>query len=242
LSGKLDQDEDGRPVLSKLVTMSSLLEAESTLPLSETITSISTDKDGNKVAVASNSTLIEIRGTTELQSTLSIRGGFPITMSPNGRRVAAPMEYMSSKFGVWNTTSGDVEVAFNAFSASTTAFSSDSTMVAIGGFDHKIAVWQCDPLTWKTTLFVDQSRITALVYSPDGTMLAVGTTKTTGLRFPSEPHLGTAYLFDTSDNSLIRKWSCHLGGVTALCFMQERQSLATAGDDGSIFLWSLERP
>ena len=69
--------------------------------------------------------------------------------------------------------------------------------------------------------------ITAISWSPDSRLLAVGTTD------------GTVYLWDTASDSNATPVTlpAHIGRVNALVWTPQKQSLITAGQDGKIEIW-----
>ncbi|KUL88963.1 hypothetical protein ZTR_03582 [Talaromyces verruculosus] len=76
-----------------------------------------------------------------------------------------------------------------------------------------------------------RSQISALSFSPDGTLLAVGDS------------MGKIFVFKTSDGSLVTdRWSSHTSRITSLAWNSKGTHLVSGALDTHIYIWSLARP
>lgn len=76
-----------------------------------------------------------------------------------------------------------------------------------------------------------RSQISALSFSPDGTLLAVGDS------------MGKIFVFKTSDGNLVTdRWSSHTSRITSLAWNSKGTHLASGALDTHIYIWSLARP
>lgn len=149
------------------------------------------------------------------------------------------------------------------------AFSPDGGLLASGGRDHAIRLWQTETGENIQTLTGHGDWITSLAFSPDGTLLAsaardhelhIRNAASGALLHSFSPHTDyiTALAF-TPDSSVIASgsrdgtiWLMHIassteiatlenygGPVWDLAFSPDGSTLASAGEDGLIWLWGI---
>ncbi len=152
---------------------------------------------------------------------------------------------------------------------STLAFSSDETMLASGGADHTVRVWNLSTNQLLFTLKEHEDTIVELVFSHDSQILA-SVDKRGGVKLwelkhgrglvtlmePGNPvqclcfspddtilaiggYNRQATLWDTHDGTLIQTFAAHKSSVDAVVFSHDGRMLATGSPDNSAILWDL---
>ena len=117
--------------------------------------------------------------------------------------------------------------------AAIVAHPSLTQVIATGGWDQRIALWDVSNPAAPTRLAAlegTSSFVNQLAFSPDGRLLA------------SAQSDGRVVLYDTSDLSKIVEasgWTAHTGTVFDLAFRADGKVLATAGEDKLVQLWDV---
>ncbi len=105
------------------------------------------------------------------------------------------------------------------------AFSADETLLAAGNFE-KIRLFGSQ----KKTHFKEVTKVygTALVFSPDETMLVVGLVS------------GGIQLLDITTGDKLTTLDGHTAPIVKLLFSPDRKTLVSTGYDGTILVWDWE--
>jgi WD40 repeat protein len=129
-----------------------------------------------------------------------------------------------------NLTTATLTQAFPAHSgwATTVSFSSNGKILASGGTDSTVKVWNAENGRLLFTLEGHLSDITNISFRPDGKILA------------SSSEDGTVRVWNVENGLEISTLEGHLGSVTSVMFSPDGKTLASAGIDNTIKLWNLE--
>ncbi|WP_372366088.1 WD40 repeat domain-containing protein [Candidatus Uabimicrobium sp. HlEnr_7] len=132
---------------------------------------------------------------------------------------------------IWNMETGDSKVVKANDEVVAIAFSADGKTVAFGDDDYVVKI--CDVATGKVSKLMGgqlkktYEEPTALAYSPDGTMLAVGTKK-------------AIYIWDIAQKKVVKTLTGHEKNVTSLVFFANNLFLASCAKDGKAAVWSVK--
>ena len=150
-------------------------------------------------------------------------------------------------------------------------FSPDGKILAIGGSDKKIRLWEVETGTNISTLITDyENTIRALAFSPNGRILVSGNDNrsitmwdiATGKQLTENPNVetpnvlkytpdgkklisgtysGKIQLFDAHSCRLYSTHIGHTSWVNALAFTDDGKTLISASMDGTMLLWDWEK-
>ncbi|KAF9077415.1 WD40-repeat-containing domain protein [Rhodocollybia butyracea] len=115
------------------------------------------------------------------------------------------------------------------------AVAAKGTLVAVGGEDFKVHLYQWDGKTLKedATPVLEGNRavISALAFSPDGNLLAAGDSS------------GKISLFDAKEKKLVTsRWSFHSARVNSLSWTSDSKHCASGSLDTHVYIWSAIKP
>jgi len=126
----------------------------------------------------------------------------------------------------WSGTGGDEMRAV--------AFSPDSSLIAGGGKDGVIKIWEASTGSLKREIKSGETasvnEITSLAFSPDGTMLASGRADT------------NVILWDPQTGKQIKSLKGHMGRVNSVAFSSNGQLVASGADDSKVKVWDPNGP
>lgn len=128
------------------------------------------------------------------------------------------------------STSGEVTTPIT-----TVAFRLDSSIIATGAGDFfycyesgNVQLWSVPDLELLATLEDHTEEVTAVIFNPDGSLLA------------SSSEDGTIHIRRSDTYEILAVLEGHLGyGVNSIAFTPDGQLLISAGDDGTIRLWGI---
>ncbi|CRG84642.1 WD repeat-containing protein 1 [Talaromyces islandicus] len=117
--------------------------------------------------------------------------------------------------------------------ADVTTIAAQGTTAAVGSEDSTVRIGTVTSSTFTPSIEFKASRnpISALAFSPDSSLLAVGDSR------------GKIYVFNSKDGKLVTdRWSCHTARVTSIAWNSKGTHAVSGALDTSIFVWSLAKP
>ncbi|TFK67757.1 WD40 repeat-like protein [Pluteus cervinus] len=114
-----------------------------------------------------------------------------------------------------------------------TAIAASKSVVAIGGENQKVYLYDWDGKALKETTKFEGNRatISAVALSPDGKYLAAGDSS------------GKVVLYDVPEKKLVTsRWAFHVGRVNSISWTPDSRHCASGSLDGHVYIWSVERP
>ncbi|MEG5040387.1 MULTISPECIES: serine/threonine-protein kinase [unclassified Microcoleus] len=164
-----------------------------------------------------------------LQRSLDNVGGVnAIALSPDGQTL------VSASFGtirIWNVRTGRLVRTLNSVhskeSVKTLAVSPDSSILASGGGDKNVILWDLKTGRRMRTIPAHKASVNAIAFSRDGQTLASGSDDK------------TIRLWNVRTGSRLRTLSGHAGGVNAIAVSRDGKTLASGSQDKTVRLWNL---
>ncbi|KAE8145414.1 WD40 repeat-like protein [Aspergillus avenaceus] len=123
---------------------------------------------------------------------------------------------------------GDFKTAFPV-----TTVAAHDNIAAIGGEDSTVQICEISgtSLSPKTSLKASRNPISALAFSPDGTLLAVGDSR------------GRVLVYRSVDGNLVTdRWTAHTSRITSIAWNGDGTHVVSGALDTNIFVWSLKSP
>lgn len=155
-----------------------------------------------------------------------------VTFAGTPNRVAASSH--DWKVTLWDATSPAqpvhvLEAHDNAAQAVAFFASANGPMLATGGADKIVKLWNLDSMDQVRRYRGHRDFVTALAFSPNGRMLA-----SAGLD-------GSIRLWSTASRGMYRSLNGHKGKIASLAFAPSGDRLVSAGEDGLVRIWDVRR-
>ena len=114
-----------------------------------------------------------------------------------------------------------------------TTVAAHGDLAAVGGEDATVQICSlsASSLTPKTDIKCSRNPISALAFSPDGSLLAVGDSR------------GRVLVYKVADGSLVTdRWTAHTSRITSIAWNDDATHVVSGALDTNIFVWSLANP
>ncbi|KAI0805965.1 WD40 repeat-like protein [Irpex lacteus] len=114
-----------------------------------------------------------------------------------------------------------------------TAVGASGSVIAIGGEDQKVHLHDWDGKALKEVAVLENNKgsISALAFSPDGSLLVAGDSS------------GKVVLYDVKERKLVTaRWSFHSGRILSLAWTADGQHVASSALDTHVYIWSTKFP
>jgi WD40 repeat protein len=108
-----------------------------------------------------------------------------------------------------------------------TAYSPDGRLVAMGGANGEVAVWDAETGQERWAWNAHDSKAARLAFSPDGRHLATGSSD------------GAVLVWDVANRRRTFRGKGHTAAITSLAFAADGKTLASGSADGTAKLWDL---
>ncbi|KAL1993423.1 hypothetical protein VTN49DRAFT_3372 [Thermomyces lanuginosus] len=126
---------------------------------------------------------------------------------------------------------GDKVGHFAAEGVTTVAAHNDTAAIGAEDGTVRIGTVANNAITIRTEFKASRNAVSALSFSPDGSLLAIGETR------------GRVLVHRAADGSLVvDRWTAHTGRVTGLAWNDRGTHLVSGALDTNIFVWSLAKP
>jgi WD40 repeat protein len=109
------------------------------------------------------------------------------------------------------------------------AISPDGAMLASGGFDRTVKIWNMHTGRERASLTGHKGWVAAVAFSPDGSLLATGS------------HDQLIKLWDAATGQELAILGAHSGAVYTLAFSPDGSRLASGSLDGTVRVWDVEQ-
>ncbi|KAF7318847.1 WD-REPEATS-REGION domain-containing protein [Mycena chlorophos] len=107
------------------------------------------------------------------------------------------------------------------------------SIVAVGGEDQKVRLYNWSGTAFTETGVLENNKgvVSALAFSPDGSLLAAGDSS------------GRIVLFDVKEKKMITaRWSFHSARVNSLAWTSDGKHCASGSLDTHVYVWSVDNP
>ncbi|MEG3847966.1 serine/threonine-protein kinase [Microcoleus sp. herbarium19] len=152
-----------------------------------------------------------------------------IALSPDGQTL------VSASFGtirIWNARTGRLVRTLNPVhskkSVNTLAVSPDSSLLASGGGDNNLILWDLKTGRRVRTIQAHKAPVNSIAFSSDGQTIASGSDDK------------TVRLWNVRLGSRLLTLSGHTGAVNAIALSRDGQTLASGSEDKTVRLWNLD--
>jgi WD40 repeat protein len=111
-----------------------------------------------------------------------------------------------------------------------TAVAARGNVAAVGGEESTVQICEISDSTLspKTDIKVSRNPVSALAFSPNGSLLAIGDSR------------GRVLVYQVADGSLVTdRWTAHTARITSIAWNESGTLLASGSLDTNIFVWSL---
>ncbi|KAH9951566.1 WD40 repeat-like protein [Amylocystis lapponica] len=162
-----------------------------------------------------------------------VPASYPTTSQPRSVAVAGDNTVFVAETGNVEAVRANQKVAELAPKFQPSAVAVTGTVVAVGGEDQKVRLYDWDGKTFKdvATLEGNKGAVSALAFSPDGALLAAGDSS------------GKIVLFNVQERKAVTsRWSFHSARIHSLAWTADGRHCASGSLDTHVYVWSVEKP
>ena len=217
----------------------------STLDAGTPVRALAASADGKALASAGDDGAVQLWDPATGKPGLKLTGAtdwlLAVAFSPDGKAVAAAG--YDGHLRIWDTAAGKIQIDVlaqpppaptapppSANVVSALAFSPDGKLIAVGGADGVIHLFQTADGKLARSLPGHTSAVAGLAFRPGGALLA------------SAGKDRTVRLWDPASGQALKTLEGHGAWVQGIVFVADGTRLATAGADATLRLWDLTDP
>lgn len=155
-------------------------------------------------------------------------------ISPDGRRLALTR---GNVVAIVDAESGHDLLILRGHTnrVNSVAFGPDGLMVASGGSDDSVKIWDSVGGALLNTLTAHGANVTSVGFSPDGRSIASGSSDWSVS--PTPP--GMIIFWDVATGREVRRLLGHAGGINCVAFRPDGRQIASASKDGTVKVWDV---
>ncbi|MBD2435919.1 NB-ARC domain-containing protein [Nostoc sp. FACHB-110] len=153
-----------------------------------------------------------------------------LAFSPNGKTLA--MSDANGKICLWRDFAAEEQLLTcigHIDGVQAIAFNPNSTILASGGNDQNVKLWDVDTGQCLKTLTEHPERVKSLAFSPQGDILAIGSDD------------WVIHLWTMADSKYHQQLQAHQGSILSVVFSPQGKILASASSDKTIKLWNFHK-
>ena len=193
---------------------------------------VSFSPDGRLLATGGKDNTVklwEVESGRELRTLTGHTGWIKtVAFGAGGARLASAS--LDGAVFIWETATGrQLRSIEGGRGIECVAFSPDGKVVASGGGEQPLKLWNADTGQVLHTLNGHGAKVTAAVFSPDAGLLASGAQD------------GVIKLWDVASGRELRSLTGHTGRIASLAFGADGGRLASGSFDGSVKLWDVPK-
>ncbi|KZT03823.1 WD40 repeat-like protein [Laetiporus sulphureus 93-53] len=192
------------------------------------VAKLASDFDGNVHSIGFDDCVREIEGGKSF-----VPAKCSTASQPKDIAVAGASTVFVAEANVIEAIRSNQKVSELKSSFTPSAIAAAKSVVAIGGEDQKVHLydWDGKALSEVATLEGNKGIVSALAFSPDGSLLAAGDSS------------GKIALFDVRQRKLVTgRWSFHSGRIHSLAWTADGQHCASGSLDTHVYIWSVQKP
>ncbi|MCX6057030.1 MAG: protein kinase [Chloroflexi bacterium] len=154
---------------------------------------------------------------------------YAVAYSPDGKQIATGNRTLLAGVVIWDATTGEKLDTLDFYDPSSIDYSPDGKLLAIGGMDGTVSIWDALKGTKLWTVKNEALTIWGIKFNPEGNLLA-----TVGFD-------GTTRLWDVTNGANLLTLYVDSDGATSVAFSPDGKQLAVGGKSGiSIFYLQIQ--